>query len=132
MRQAQQPEFFLDRNVGRHVLPALLRATGWQIRTHHKVYAGRDQNVEDVEWLQLCGLGGLVVITADRRIRHRGREIAAIRRYRTKVFVVGGNLSAADTAARLERNRQGIVRACSARGPFVYSVQPDRIVRLFP
>jgi hypothetical protein len=127
-----QPEFFVDRNLGRRV-PEILRAAGWRLRTHREVYGERDQNVPDVEWLELCGREALPVLTADRRIRYRPPEIAAIRRQRVKAFVlVGGSLRAAEQAERFVRNRERIHDACSDDGPFVYAVHAAQLVRIFP
>jgi uncharacterized protein with PIN domain len=127
------PEFFVDRSLGRHQVAAALRAVGWSLHTHHEVYGSRDEEVPDVEWLELCGRDGLVVLTADRRLRYRPREIAAIRRHRVRAFaLVGGQLRAAEQVERLEGNRERIFAACAAPGPFVYSVYLHRIVRIFP
>lgn len=59
------PEFFVDRSLGRYAVPNALRAAGWTIRTHHEVYAERDEAVEDVEWLEYAGSSDLVVLTRD-------------------------------------------------------------------
>jgi hypothetical protein len=127
-----QPEFFVDRSLGRHQVAAALRTAGWRIRSHFEVFGSRDEAVPDVEWLELCGRDDLVVLTSDRRLRYQPREIAAIRRNCIRAFVVGASLRAVDQAARLERNREAILGACAERGPFVYAVQTERIVRVFP
>ena len=129
----RQLEFFVDRSLGRHRVAQILRAAGWKLRTHHEVYGDRDQDVPDVEWLEFCGREGLPVLTRDRRLRHRPAEIAAILRFGVRAFVVtGGSLRADEQAGRFDRSRQRIEEACSASGPFVYSVQVGRIVRIFP
>jgi hypothetical protein len=110
-----------------------LRDAGWSIRTHADVFGSRDESVADVEWLELCGREDLVVLSSDRRIRWRPAEIAAIRRFGVKAFVLtGGAVTAEGQAGRLLRNADAIAAACQADGPFVYSVQPARIMRLFP
>ena len=58
-----RPEFFLDRSLGGRDVADAFRSAGWIIRTCVEVYADRDQEVEDVEWLSLCGR------EADRRSR---------------------------------------------------------------
>jgi hypothetical protein len=126
-------EFFVDRSLGRHRVAEALRRAGWTLRTHHEVYGDRDEEVPDVEWLELCGREGLPVLTKDRRLRYRPVEITAIRRFGVRAFVVtGGSLRAVEQAARFDRSRQRIEEACAAAGPFVYAVQADRIVRIFP
>jgi PIN like domain len=76
-----RPEFFLDRSLAGRVAESL-RAASWNVRTHIEVYGGRDEGVEDVEWLELCGREGWIALTKDRRVRYRPFEIAAVRRHR--------------------------------------------------
>lgn len=103
------------------------------LRTHAEVFGARDQEVADVEWLELCGRQGWIALTKDRRIRYRPAEIAAVRRYGVKAFVVAsGNLTAADQARRLIANAERIAAACAQDGPFLYAVHASHIVRIFP
>lgn len=128
-----RPEFFLDRSLARRVVAGMLRSTGWSIRTHIEVYGGRDQEVEDVEWLELCGRKDWIVLTMDRRIRYHRDEIAAIRRHRVRAFALAsGNLRAMDQANRFLGNEARITAASADSGPFIYAVYADRIVRIFP
>jgi len=127
------PEFFVDRSLGRHQVPGLLRRAGWRVRTHHEVYGARDEEIADVTWLEMCGRENLPVLSKDRRLRYRPEEIAAIRRQEVKAFVlVRGGLRAVDQVARFERSRDAIESACAAGGPFVFAVHVDRIVRIYP
>jgi PIN like domain len=89
--------------------------------------------VPDVEWLEMCGMQVLPVLSKDRRLRYRPQEIAAIRRHRVKAFVLTqGSLRAAEQVKRFERNREAIEAVCRDPGPFVYAVYSDRIVRIYP
>jgi hypothetical protein len=127
-----RPEFFLDRSLAGRVADAL-RAAGWNVRTHMEVYGPQDQEVEDVEWLELCGREGWVALTKDRRVRYRRYEIAAVRRHRVRAFALaGGNLRAADQARRFLENEAEIATACGDPGPFIYAVYVNRIERIFP
>ncbi len=111
----------------------MLRAAGWSVLTHIEVYGDRDQEITDVEWLERCGREGWIVLTMDRRIRYHRAEIAAIRRHRVRAFVLAsGNLSASQQGRRFVENAERIFAACAVPGPFVYTVHPTRIVRLFP
>jgi hypothetical protein len=128
-----RPEFFLDRSLGRQLVPAALRAAGWRLRTHAEVYGDRDETVADVEWLELCGRDELVVLSKDKRIRYRPAEIAAIRRFGVRAFVlVRGGLTADEQAGRFLANAEAIDAACEESGPFVHAVHSRRIERLFP
>lgn len=127
-----RPEFFLDRSLAGRV-GELLRAASWNVRTHIEVYGGRDEDVEDVEWLELCGREGWIALTKDRRVRYRPFEIAAVRRHRVKAFALAsGNLRAVDQAQRFLENGDRILAACGEAGPFIYAVYADRIERIFP
>lgn len=134
MSPSRRPlEFFIDRSLGRHRVPEALREAGWTLRTHHEVYGGRDEQVPDVEWLELCGRLGLPVLSKDRRLRYRPAEIEAIRRFGVHAFLLtGGSLPAAEQAVRFDRNRKSIEERCTADGPSIYAVQALRIVRMFP
>lgn len=128
-----RPEFFVDRSLGGRDVATALRRASWTIQTHLEVYGARDQRVEDVEWLELCGRQGWPALTMDQRIRYRPVEIAAIRRYRVKAFALtSGNLTADAQAQRFIRNAAQIDAACEQPGPFLYAVHADRIVRIFP
>jgi predicted nuclease of predicted toxin-antitoxin system len=126
-----RPEFFVDRSLGRHHVPDALRKAGWRLRTHVEVFGERDEQVTDVEWLEYCGREGLIVLAKDRRLRYRPNEIAVIRAHKLKAFVLSrGHLKAADQIKRFLDNAERIEEACSDPGPFIYSVQARRIVRL--
>jgi hypothetical protein len=123
----------MDRSLGGRDVADALRRAGWTVRTHHEVYGDRDQEIEDIEWLELCGREGWPALTMDRRIRYRPAEIAAVRRYSVRLFALtSGNLTAADQAARFIRNEVRIEAACAQPGPFMYAVHASRIVRIFP
>ncbi len=128
-----RPDFFLDRSLGGRDVADALRRAGWNVRTHHEVYGERDQEIEDLEWLERCGRQGWPALTMDQRIRYRPAEIAAVRRYGVKLFALtSGNLTAADQAQRFLRNEARIEAACEQPGPFVYAVHAEWIVRIFP
>ena len=114
-------------------MPDALRAAGWTVLTHHDVYGARDEQVPDVEWLEMCGRKNLAVLTKDGRLRYRPAEIDAIRHFGVKAFVLtAGSLRAAEQAARFDARRQRIESACASDGPFVFAVQAERIVGVFP
>ena len=126
----RQPEFFVDRSLGRYKIAAALRAAGWRLQTHHEVYGARDESVPDVEWLERCGKQGLTVLSKDRRLRYRPAEIAAIRRFGVRAFVLTtGNLTAASQAQRFIDNAARIWQAVTEPGHAIYAVHAKRIER---
>ncbi len=132
-RFPQQPEFFVDRSLGRHRVPQALRARGWILQTHHEAYGERDEEIPDVEWLALCGSADMPVLSKDRRLRYRPAEIDAIQRHGVRAFILtAGNLSGEEQASRFDRSRARIEQACLDAGPFVFAVHANRIIRMFP
>lgn len=128
-----QPEFFVDRSLGRHRVAAALRSAGWIVTTHHEVYGARDEVVPDVEWLELCADRGLVVLTKDRRLRYTPDEIAVIRRRRLRVFALSrGNLEVSEQANRFVQNATRIEAELSRSGPFVCVVHAAGVDRVYP
>jgi hypothetical protein len=53
-RRAPQPppEFFVDRSLGRHIVPDAIRALGFVVHTMAEVYpGGEDESVADGRWI---------------------------------------------------------------------------------
>lgn len=126
-------EFFVDRGLGRHVLPRALRQAGLVVHTMAEVFAGREQGVTDEEWLERAGHEGWIVLTKDKRIRYRHVEIEAIREHGVRAFVLAsGSLTGPEQAERFVRNIARIVEVSGERGPFVYAVYERRIERVYP
>lgn len=110
-----------------------MRQAGWKLRKHVEVFELRDERVADVEWLEYCGRESLIVLAKDSRLRYRPSEIAIIKDFRLKAFVLSsGNLKADEQIRRFLDNSERIKAACTRTGPFIYSVQARRIARLFP
>jgi hypothetical protein len=60
------PDLFLDRSLGRKIVPGLLRAAGLRLLTlaeHYGIPA--DEGIADEEWLALAGTAGWVVLMRD-------------------------------------------------------------------
>lgn len=73
------------------------------------------------------------ILMKDKRIRYRSAEIEAVVQHEAKCFVVTrGDLNSADMARRFIANKQATFRTAGLPGPYIYSVQHDRLDRLFP
>lgn len=118
------PELFLDRSLGRHQVPGLLRAAGLRLRTLAEVYGiPTDENVADVDWLACAGQEGWVVLMKDERIRYRPVETAALIDHGVRAFcLANGNLRAAEMAQLYIGAIDGIATECMAPGPFLFVV----------
>jgi hypothetical protein len=128
------PRFFIDRSLGRIAVPRLLRADGWDVITLAEHYGmPADEQVGDVEWIEEAAKRGWPILMKDKRIRTRKAEIGAVIRHQARCFVITrGDLQSAEMANRLLANKNGILAATTTPGPFIYSVQSDRLLRLHP
>lgn len=128
----QPPKFFLDRSLGRKAVPGLLRADGWDLVTlaeHYGVPA--DQDVADTDWIAEAAAHGWPILMKDKQIRHRPAEISTVVAHGARCFVIPrGDLSSTDIARRFIANKQVLLTAAATPGPYIYSVQADRITLL--
>jgi hypothetical protein len=107
---------------------------GWDIVTlaeHYGVPA--DEQVADVDWIEEAARQGWPILMKDKRIRHRQAEIEAVVAHRARCFVITrGDLPSAQMVNRFLTNRAAIFAAVAGTGPYIYSVQIDRLSRLYP
>ena len=126
------PDLFLDRSLGRKVVPTLLRAEGLRLVTlaeHYGIPA--DETVTDEDWLELAGTEGWAVLMKDTRIRYNRAEREAVKRHAVRCFcLTRQDLSGPDMAARFIANLPAITRVCADPGPFIYAVHKDRVEKL--
>ncbi len=107
--------FFLDRNLGRHIIADALRQAGAQVEIHDDHFA---QDTLDEDWLLEVGRRGWIVLTKDARIRYRAHERDALIRAGVSAFVlVGKNLSAPAMAEILVRSLPKILRFAERHQP---------------
>lgn len=55
----------LDRNLGKKIMPEMLRAGGFDLVTHCERYGSNDQKIMDPQLIADCGTHKNVLITAD-------------------------------------------------------------------
>ena len=129
----QLPDLFLDRSLGRHVVPDILRGAGLRVTTSADRYgAQHDQFVDDTEWLTEAGRRGEAVWMKDARIFRNILERQAVHNATVRCFCLrDGTLTGPEMAARFLHNLERIAEACAAPGPFCYIVYADGI-RLVP
>jgi len=131
---AAQPEFLIDRSLGRIEVPAALRAVGLTVHTLADVFGEEAaQETEDVTWIRLAATRGWVVLCKDDRIRRRPAERQALMDGKVRVFcLTNASLGFADQAAYFVGNRFRIIQAARKPGPYLYGVYRDGISRLWP
>jgi hypothetical protein len=125
--------FFLDRGLGSVVVPAALRARGWQLTTMDERYGGeRSQCISDAEWIGEAARRGEVLLCKDRAIARGPAEAMAVYYNDARVFALAhAGITGPDMADLFLTAERMIVRmACRATGPYVISVSRDGLRRL--
>jgi hypothetical protein len=132
--EQQPPRYFLDRSLSRNAVSAALRANGWDLITlaeHYGIPA--DEQVADVDWIEEASGQGWPILVKDKRIRHRPAEIDAVVRHKARCFVITrGDLPSAQMVNRFVANKAAIFAVAAKPGPYIYSVQADRLSHLYP
>jgi hypothetical protein len=91
----------------------------------------RAQHVTDIEWIAMTVENGWIAFHKDAAIRRNEAERRAVQATGARLFCVPrADLTAAELAGRFIENRRAIVTAAQEPGPYIYSVQSSRIVRL--
>ncbi len=135
MPSASPPEYFIDRSLGRHVVPDALRAAGTIVHVMADVYGERvGQGLPDTEWLSDAGSNSWVVLMKDDRLRYRPAELGALTSAGVRAFCLtnanlGGRAMAERFVTQLPRINQ---IAISRPGPYIYGVYADGVRPLWP
>lgn len=128
------PEFFIDRSLGRRIVPAALRERGVKVHTMAEVYGERiGQGLDDETWLADAGRADWVVLMKDDRIRYRPAELDALVEHGVRAFcLTNANLRGEEQAARIVASLQAIADASSEPGPYVVGIYATGLRRLWP
>jgi hypothetical protein len=128
------PEFFIDRSLGRRIVPDALRAAGLTIHTMAAVYGEQiGQRLLDETWLLDVGQRGWVVLMKDDAIRRRPAERDALIAGGVRAFcLTNAQLKGEEQARRFVANLGRILRQAGRPGPYIYGVYERRIDRLWP
>jgi len=132
---ASPPEFFIDRSLGRHVVPDALRAAGAIVHVMADVYGERiGQGLADEEWLRDAGEREWVVLMKDAKIRYRPAELQVVVDHGLRAFcLTNANLRGAEMALRFVENLPRIVRIAELKpGPYIYGVDSDAVRPIWP
>lgn len=135
MPSDSRPEFFVDRSLGRHVVPDALRAAGATVHVMADVYGERiGQGLADTEWLRDAGANGWVVLMKDNKVRHRPAELEALTTSGVRAFcLTNANLRATEMAQRFVDQLPRIQSIASEHlGPYIYGVYADGVRVLWP
>lgn len=131
---ADDPEFFIDRSLGRRIVADALSASGLVVHTMASVYGEEvGQGLRDETWLRDVGLRGWAVLMKDDAIRRRPAEREALIEGGVRAFcLTNAQLRGEEMARRFVDNRERILRQARQPGPYIYGVYDGRIARLWP
>lgn len=122
--------FFVDRSLGRKIIPGALREAGEEVRVHDEHFP---QDTRDEVWLGDAGKRGWVVLTKDKHIRYRAVEIHALRAAKVRAFVLTarGDLSGAEVGQIFAKALLAMKKLCvTTSPPFIALVSRDSKVTL--
>ena len=125
-----EPTFFLDRNLGRHVIAKRLRAEGMAVEVHDDHLP---LDAPDEEWIALVGREGWMAVTKDKNVRYRTAELEAVRKHSARIVVIRmKNATGPEIAEVLVKGRRRIARfAAKTPAPFVAGIQKSGTVRSY-
>ena len=126
----EQLVFFVDRSLGRKIIPTALRKTGEEVRVHDEHFP---QDTRDEVWLGDVGKRGWVVLTKDKHIRYRAIEVHALRAANVRAFVLAarGDLSGPEVGQIFVKTLPAMKKLCATTAPpFIAVVSRDSKVRL--
>lgn len=130
----EHPAFFVDRSLGRHLLPEALQQAGFTAHTLASVYGEEEaQRVSDEEWIALAGQNEWVVLTKDDAIRRRPAELAAVEEHEVKMFcLTNAGLRGEEQRDRFFTNINRIVQRSRKPGPWICGVYERGIRQIWP
>lgn len=129
----QQPEFFVDRSLGKSIVEAL-RNVGLTVHSMADVYGEkRAQRLADEVWLRDAGENSWIVLTKDDAIRRRPAERDALTEAGVRAFcLTSAQLRGAEQIERFVNNRHRILSQARKSGPYIYGVYESGLKRLWP
>ncbi|MSU58206.1 MAG: hypothetical protein EXS35_08500 [Pedosphaera sp.] len=122
--------FFVDRSLGRKVIPDALRAAGEEVRVHDDFFP---QDAKDEVWLTDVGRRGWVVLTKDKHIRYREVEVRALLAAKVRAFILTakGDLSGTEVGQIFVKAMPAMKKLCeNTAPPFIARVSRDSSVSL--
>lgn len=132
MRLDDQPTFFVDRSLGRYLLPARLRAAGLDVVCLADIWPAREQRLPDDSWLRRCAHEGWAALSSDDALlRDDGRETVAA--CGAQVFHLKASLTAAQQADLVLTRLNSITRHFhETPPPFLARVRQDGVRIVWP
>lgn len=131
MSSAEQPEFFLDRSLGK-ITASRLREVGYVVHLIADHYPNDASDIPDEHWIAEGCSQGWVLLTKDKRIRYRAAELEALQEGHLFCLVSGTMTIDEMTQAFLDALPK-IVRAAQGEPAGFWHVYRDgKIKRMWP
>jgi predicted nuclease of predicted toxin-antitoxin system len=130
MNTPERLVFFVDRSLGRKIIPDALRKAGEEVRVHDELFI---QSAKDEVWLAEAGKQGWIVLTKDKNIRYRAIELQALLAAKVRAFVLTarGDLSGAEVGQIFVKALPAMNKLCrTTKPPFIARVSRDGSVSL--
>lgn len=131
-RDDEKLTFFVDRGLGRRLVPAVFREAGYDVVVMADLYpGGADQAVSDDQWIADVSERGWVALTKDANVIRHHRD--ALSSSTLRVFALdNANVTGEEMARRFETNLNRIVQRARKPGPYVDVVHKNAIERRWP
>jgi len=129
-RLLEEIVFYLDRNLGKHIIADILRYSGVEVEIHDDHLP---INAPDEHWIELVGQRNWIAITKDKNIRYRTAEIEAIKKYNARVIVIRAkNATGSEIAELILKSMKRIIRfAKKTKPPFIASIDRSGRVKSY-
>ncbi|HEV2060779.1 MAG TPA: hypothetical protein VGR11_15615 [Solirubrobacteraceae bacterium] len=134
MPSGSPPEFFIDRSLGRHVVPDALRAAGAIVHVMADVDGERiGQGLDDEEWIGNAGRRGWIILMKDAKVRYRPAELQPLVEHGVRAFcLTNANLRGIEQAERIVTNLSRIMGVAERSGPYIYGIYANELRLLWP
>ena len=114
--------FFVDRDLGRRILPNALERAGLVVERHDLHF---EPNTPDEVWIPHVAQQGWVIVSGDKRILRRPREVRALVESQARMLIlVGNHAPAGELAANLINTMPKIEKLLD-------ELQPPAVVRVY-
>ncbi len=129
-RLLEELVFYLDRNLGKHIIADTLRYSGVEVEIHDDHLP---INAPEEHWIELVGQRNWIAITKDKNIRYRTAEIEAIRKYNARVIVIRAkNATGSEIAEVILKSMKRITRfAKKTKPPFIAGIDRSGRVKSY-
>lgn len=129
---ASQPEFFVDRSLGRSTA-ARLRQLSWIVHLVNDHFEHDGQFVKDESWIEYGLQRDWALLTKDQKIRYRADELLSLAECGKMFCLSNGNLTIEQQAHVFDKARVHIERAVRRYDACFYQVyEGGRIVKRWP